>query len=222
MLTTVFTADEFVRRVRRRPRNTAQSRPIRCEFGPDPLKELPILEAADVYNKQMGAVDIGDQLRATEGLDHRNRRGGWRAIAWTFLLEVALINSYLLQQRAPGPSPWPLYRAQRPWRQRLVDDLIALYGKTGATRQLFRAGDTTVPLLQHNHINRGKSSRCLGCQGLRAGEIRQRGTRRSRMPLGQVSGNSIKPTMTRKGCDVCDVALCTRQECWDFYHSLIS
>jgi hypothetical protein len=35
-----------------------------------------MLEAADTYNKQMGAVDTGNQLRATEGLDHRNRRGG--------------------------------------------------------------------------------------------------------------------------------------------------
>ena len=177
-----------------------------------------MLEAADTYNKQMGAVDTGNQLRATEGLDHRNRRGGWRAIAWTFLLEVALVNSYLLQQRAPGPSPWPPYRTQRPWRQRLVDDLIALYGKTGGTRQRFRAGDTTVPLSQHNHVNRGKGGLCFGCQGLRAGEVRSR----SRQPLGQVSGNRVKATSTRKGCDICNVAICTRQECWDFYHSLIS
>ena len=96
MLTTVYTGDEFKRKVRRRPSATAQSRPIRHEFGPNAVKEMPILEAADAYNNKMGAIDIGDQLRATEGLDHRNHRGGWRAIAWTFLLEIALINSYLL------------------------------------------------------------------------------------------------------------------------------
>jgi hypothetical protein len=85
----------------------------------------------------MGAVDTGDHLRATEGLDHRNRWGGWRAIAWTFLLEIALVNSYLLQQRAPGPSPWAPYSSQRQWRQCLVDDLIALYGKTGGDKAAF-------------------------------------------------------------------------------------
>ncbi|KFA81998.1 hypothetical protein S40288_10136, partial [Stachybotrys chartarum IBT 40288] len=70
MLTTVYTGDEFKRKVRRRPSATPQSRPIRREFGLDTVKEMPILEAADAYNNKMGAVDIGDQLRATEGLDH--------------------------------------------------------------------------------------------------------------------------------------------------------
>ncbi|KAH7304560.1 hypothetical protein B0I35DRAFT_494925, partial [Stachybotrys elegans] len=63
LLTTVypFEWDEFVRRVRRGPSTiTAQSRPSRREFGPDPVKELPMLEAAAAYNKYMGSVDIRD------------------------------------------------------------------------------------------------------------------------------------------------------------------
>ncbi|KFA79912.1 hypothetical protein S40288_10407, partial [Stachybotrys chartarum IBT 40288] len=70
MLITVYIGDEFKHKVRRRPSATPQSRPIRREFGPNAVKEMPILEAADAYNNKMGAVDIGDQLRATEGLDH--------------------------------------------------------------------------------------------------------------------------------------------------------
>jgi hypothetical protein len=220
LLTTVFTGFEFIQRIRRRPAATAQSRSIRLEFRGEAVKEMPMLEAAAAYNSNMSAVDIGDQLRATEGLDHRNRRDGWRAIAWNFLLEVMLVNSFLLQQRASGPSPWAPYSSQRQWRQRLVDDLVRLYSKTGTSRERFRAGDTFTAMSQHNHVNRGKSSRCVGCQGLRAGEVRSR-SRGCQQPLSQVSGNSLKPTMTRKGCDVCNVAICTRQECWDFYHSTL-
>ncbi|KFA53538.1 hypothetical protein S40293_11481 [Stachybotrys chartarum IBT 40293] len=82
LLTIVYTREEFVRRFRRRPSTTtAQSRPIRGDFGPEPVKELPLLGAAAAYNSNMGAVNIGDQLRVTEGLDYRNRRGIWLAIA---------------------------------------------------------------------------------------------------------------------------------------------
>ncbi|KFA55188.1 hypothetical protein S40293_09894 [Stachybotrys chartarum IBT 40293] len=204
LLSTVFTGEEFMRRVRRKPSATGASGPIRREFGSVAIKELPMLQAANDYNYSMGAVDRGDQLRATESLDHRNRRGGWRAIAWTFLLEVTLVNSYLLQQQAPGPSPWAPYKQQRPWRQHLVDSLIKLYSKTGHSRQRFKDGDTSMPLSQHNSVNRGKSSLCLGCQGLRAGEPRSK-SKALRKPLSEVSANSLKkPAKTRRGCDVTD------------------
>ncbi|KFA77474.1 hypothetical protein S40288_08709 [Stachybotrys chartarum IBT 40288] len=193
LLTTVFTEEEFIRRVRRRPSATAQSRPIRREFGPDPVKELPMLVAADAYNKQMGAVDIGDQLRASEGLDHRNRRGGWRAIAWNFLLEVILVNSFLLQQQAPEPVPqWARYKSQRQWRQRLVDDLIALYGKTGGSRQRFRPGDITMPLSQHNHVNRAKLAVVWAVRGF--GQVRYgHRARAAAAGSGSPSGSSMYP-----------------------------
>ncbi|KAJ0128813.1 Uncharacterized protein HZ326_28094 [Fusarium oxysporum f. sp. albedinis] len=76
MYTTVYTGREFLDKVCRRPTSTtAQSRPMRREFGTATVKEVPVLEAAAAYNSNMGAVDTGDQLRATEGLDHRTRRG---------------------------------------------------------------------------------------------------------------------------------------------------
>ncbi|KEY74881.1 hypothetical protein S7711_09671 [Stachybotrys chartarum IBT 7711] len=56
LLTTVFTGEEFIRCIRRRPSTaTAQSCPIRREFGPDPVKELPMPQAAAAYNSNMGA-----------------------------------------------------------------------------------------------------------------------------------------------------------------------
>lgn len=168
------------------------------------------------YNDQMGAVDIGDQLRASEGFDHRVHKGNWRVIAWKFLLETSLVNSFLLQ-RFKDPA-WGSIRRQVDWRQRLVDELLEAYAGDGTSRQLFRAGDTFTPRLQHNHVDRKKSSKCLACQGFRAGEIRSRSHRK---PLQVRDPNARAPTKTRRGCDVCDVAICTSENCWYFYHSLV-
>lgn len=168
--------------------------------------------AAIDYNDNMGAVDIGDQLRSYSGYDHRFRRGGWQSISWSFLLEVALVNSYLLQLR--GQPSWQRYTNQVEWRQRLVDDICKTYGKQGSNRQRFRAGDEFTPISQHNHVNRKKRARCAACQGL------QVGLTRSRRPLGELGGNSLNRNVPRTlmGCDKCDVAICIGSNCWDLYH----
>ena len=55
----------------------------------------------------MNGIDVGDQLRANS--DNKSRRtyqGGWQALCYLFLLEVAIINSSLLDR----------YSSQRPPR----------------------------------------------------------------------------------------------------------
>ncbi|KAH7463450.1 hypothetical protein FOMA001_g18173 [Fusarium oxysporum f. sp. matthiolae] len=84
---------------------------------------VSIPSIAATYNDEMNAVDRGDQMRAYWGPDRRVRRGGWRALAWDFLLEIALINSFILQQR--GNPRWKPEKSQAEWRQRLVNDLVA-------------------------------------------------------------------------------------------------
>src|SRR5687767_13263558 len=77
------------------------------------------------------------------------------------------------QQLGPSCLKWPSwhpYRDQRQWRQRPGDDLIALCGTIGGTRECFRAGDTTMPLSQHNHINRGKGAVAWAVRGF--GQVR--------------------------------------------------
>ncbi|RKK60887.1 hypothetical protein BFJ69_g17184 [Fusarium oxysporum] len=81
-----------------------QARPIQRFFGDDPVKQVSIPSIAAIYNNEMNAVDRGDQMRAYWGLDRRVRRGGWKALAWDFLLEIALVNSFILQQR--GQPQW--------------------------------------------------------------------------------------------------------------------
>src|SRR6478609_5852394 len=102
-----------------------QARLIQRFFGDDPVKQVSIPSIAAIYNNEMNAVDRGDQMRAYWGPDRRVRRGGWRALAWDFLLEIALINSFILQQR--GNPRWKPEKSQAEWRQRLVNDLVAKY-----------------------------------------------------------------------------------------------
>jgi hypothetical protein len=215
-LSTVYTGQEFEERIRRRP-TTAQPRaqPIQQKFGAEPVLRLPVPSISADYNDQMGGVDIGDQLRAGKGLDHRVCRGNWRTLAWTFLLETALVNSYLLQLW--GQPSWPRMTSQREWRQRIIRDLCEAYGKDGGSRRRFRAGDVFTPITQHKHVTHSKGSRCVACQGFKAGQPRSQSQRK---PLGAASGNKA-PTRTRKGCSVCNVAICTSLHCWDFYHGLI-
>ena len=179
---------------------------------------MTVLSVTADYNDLIGAVDIGDQLRASEGLDHRVRGGNWRALAWSFLLEVCLVNSYLLQRKAADACPWKPYITQRAWRQQLVQALCEAFSKDGSSRRYFRAGDAFTPISQHNHVNRKKSSNYHACQGWKAGQPRSQSS--VRKPLGQRCNTNRKaPVKTRRGCDQCNVAICTGPNCWDFYHS---
>lgn len=168
--------------------------------------------AAD-YNDNMGGVDIGDQLKAGLGIEHRVCKGNWRAMAWSFLLETALVNSYLLQRY--GQPNWKPVQRQQDWRRKVAEELFKTYGKDGSSRQRLKAGDIYTPISLHKHVQRGKSAPCLPCRGIRAGQTRQK----QRQPLGDVSGNNFTAQKTRRGCDVCDVAICTKPNCWYFYHS---
>ncbi|KFA71894.1 hypothetical protein S40288_09514 [Stachybotrys chartarum IBT 40288] len=97
LLSTVFTGEEFERCIRRRPTSTTKTaKPVRDAFGDEAVKEMSIPSVTVAYNHEMGAVDLGDQLQATESLQHRIYKGRWQAPAWTFLLDTMLVNSYLL------------------------------------------------------------------------------------------------------------------------------
>uniref|UniRef100_A0A8H7K3B7 PiggyBac transposable element-derived protein domain-containing protein n=1 Tax=Bionectria ochroleuca TaxID=29856 RepID=A0A8H7K3B7_BIOOC len=211
LLSTVYEGTEFTTRIRKRPTTThARARAIKHFFGAESVKEARVLSAAADYNDHMGAVDRGDQLRQQEGLEHRICKGPWRALAWGFLLETALTNTFLLQKN--GQPNWKPLRTLHEWREQVCSDLLREYGHKAGLRKLCRAGDTNTPSLQHKRVSRGKSSPCKGCQGVRVSEAGQK-------PLRERSHNR-RPTQTRSGCETCDVAICNRQACWDFYHEL--
>lgn len=215
-LSTVFKGDEVINRWRKRPTtDKIAARLIQRFFGDEPVKLIPIPSIAAAYNDEMNAVDRGDQMRAYWGPDRPVRRGGWKALAWDFLLEIALINSFILQQQ--GQPQWRPEMSQVDWRQRIVNSLIETYAPKTESRQRFRTGDEFTPILQHNLIRRGRSE-CLACQGFHLGQPRPR---RSRKPLSAVSGNRRRAPQSRYRCQQCNVALCRTGNCWNLWHHQI-
>lgn len=100
----------------------------------------------------MNAVDRGDQMRAYWSPTRRIRRGGWKALAWDFLLEISLINSFLLQKR--GKPQWKRIDSQADWRQQLVYSLIETYSKETQSRERFRTGDEFTPITAQSRPQR--------------------------------------------------------------------
>ncbi|KZL67546.1 transposable element-derived protein [Colletotrichum tofieldiae] len=98
-LTTVFRDGEEVIRSRRRPAgDSAAKRAAREVFGPEVRKDLPVPKPINEYNHHMNGVDTSDQMRSYYQYGRPIRQGGWQSIAWNFLLEVVIVNSYLLQR----------------------------------------------------------------------------------------------------------------------------
>jgi hypothetical protein len=141
-LSTVFTGadDERVIRQRKKPSSKkSEAKPIRLFFGNEAIKMINIPTVAAAYNDEMNHVDRGDQLRSYYKYDHALRRGAWQALAWTFLLDVALINSYVVQLH--GQPNWKRYTNHRAWRECIYNELFNAYGHDSQARQLYRAGD---------------------------------------------------------------------------------
>ncbi|KAI8648825.1 DDE-Tnp-1-7 domain-containing protein [Fusarium sp. Ph1] len=237
-LSTVFTGadDERVIRQRKKPSSKkSEAKPIRRFFRNEAVEMINIPTVAAAYNDEMNHVDRGDQLRSYYKYDHALRRGPWQALAWTFLLDVALVNSYVAQLH--GQPKWKRYTNHRQWRECIYNELFNAYGHDSQARQLYRAGDERDlqdAELQRKHvdreinfINRHAKSDCLACQGCRQGQLRTNASEWS--PLTEVSGNQEKTerkrpkvrSQTTFGCRICDVAICQSKYCWDFYHHLI-
>lgn len=211
----MHTGADFELRQRKRPTaRTAQSQPIRAFFGSDEVKVFPIPSIAAAYNDEMGGVDRGDQRRAGKGYDHHICRGGWQALAWTFLLETLLVNSFILQ--AQGDPSWSPSRSQVSWRQCLFDAIVNTYAATGSSRERFRAGDITTPVSQHKYVRRKNPSACFACKGLRFYDARSKSSEAALRP--QSVNRQVR--RSRYFCETCNVALCNSQNCWDFYHGL--
>lgn len=152
----------------------------------------------------MNHVDRGDQRRAYQGYDHAIRRGAWQALAWAFLLDVVLVNSFLLQLH--GQPHWKRYTNQKDWRRRMYNELFKAFYKESQPWRRFRVGDEFTPVAQHTYVQRGKKGNCVACQGYQLGRPRSRSSMKL---LGLVSSNKRRH-QSRWGCKQCDVAICPR------------
>ncbi|KAK1973303.1 hypothetical protein LZ30DRAFT_611248, partial [Colletotrichum cereale] len=161
-------------------------------------------------------VDVSDQMRSYYQYGHPIRRGGWQSIAWNFLLEVVVVNSFLLQLW--GSPRWQKVKTHYQWRQLLAAQLIQQFGPLAKGRQRSRPRratdkrNTSIPWEHHRKGSRGANSLCSYCSNRKA--------LRARQTLAEISGNSlIQKKRTRKGCLDCNVALCTAGDCWYLWHT---
>lgn len=216
-LSTVFEGHETITRKRRRPAtNTATARNARLVFGSEARKQLQIPLFVDYYNHNMNSVDIGDQYRAYNAQDHPIRRGGWQALAWGYLLEVGVVNSFILQSR--GQPAWEPIPNQGAWRRALSTALIQGFGPQAHSRQRSRAWrpadclNRSIPIIDHTGVSRGKNNPCVACSYRAKQQQQQQPDQGGRQPLGEISGNSMNGgsmrasrRRSRWGCQQCDV-----------------
>jgi hypothetical protein len=195
------------------------------------LDGIPTVAAQ--YNDEMNHVDRGDQIRSYTTYEHRFRRGPWQALLWSFLLEVTLANSFILQRETIQPH-WKPYTTLKDWKECIYNALFNKYASEGHIRKRGLTGkeediediESQQNHLQRdiNHVYRGRhtSSPCLACKGLRQGQPRPFKRRKGQAGhLQPISGNSAQALFTRYGCQVCNVALCNNVDCWYFYHTPI-
>jgi hypothetical protein len=172
-ITTVFRGDERTDKKRKKPSTEhLRARPIQLYFGEETNKVISIPTTAAAYNDEMNHVDRGDQLRSYTSYDHPLRRGPWQALTWTFLLDVALTNSYILQLHGPQPN-WERYTSQEDWRKCISNALFNTYHSESQARKRYRSGaeediEDTQTRQKHidrniNHVYRGCKSECLAC-----------------------------------------------------------
>jgi hypothetical protein len=113
---TVYKAEDFRLKVRRRPAKTlTNGRIVRQVFGDDSTKELQIPCFIDDYNQYMGGVDLVNQFRESYETHQITQRNWWPLFYW--LIDIACVNAYRLYQLHQGqlgekPSSHLAFRVQ--------------------------------------------------------------------------------------------------------------
>jgi hypothetical protein len=217
--------DQSIIRKRKRPKETSSAaRTARKPFGNSSTKDLRIPKVYDDYNYNMGGVDIADQLRGGMGGFRRIRRGGWRAL-WHFLLNLTLVNSFLLSG----------FKSQFEFRNALIRQLLekgsesispSISGSRKRKRSSLSEEKQARPNSERQHHGNGHK---LGYRGIlqRCTQCKEPPERRpilseksSNIQGRKVVGKTLKKVMykrSRYGCIVCNIALCKEGNCFDLH-----
>ncbi|KAL9567582.1 hypothetical protein ACKAV7_008346 [Fusarium commune] len=159
----------------------AEAQRLQQVFNGDSFKMIPIPTVAAQYNDEMNHVDRGDQIRSYITYEHRFRRGPWQALLWSFLLEVARANSFILQKKTHQPH-WQPYGTLQAWKECIYSAIFNKYGTDSFTMKRYCTGkeedseDLEARQIHQqrdiNHVYRGTPSDCLACKGYRQGQPR--------------------------------------------------
>lgn len=179
----------------------------------------------------MGAVDVGDQLRASYPWTHRWRRAPWQPLGWGFLLGVVLVNCYKLDKQHSNSDTSA--ETHLNWRNMLVKALFSRYATLSASRKRGRTGhfldmrNMQLSPSKHRPGLRGKRAACKVCTVNHARAKKKAKMDDAREPLGERDVNlptaafAALPKLlprTPWGCLDCDVAICKREMCWNIFH----
>ena len=210
-MTMAYNLTNIIIKTRKRPsRMSTYASVTRPVFGDSPIKELPISVGINAYNHHMGEVDIGNQYRATfTTLQYQNQRY-WKPLFY-YLLDIALVNSYLLYKAYRGlviGDPKRYRRDHRRFQEGLAKALI-----------------TYCEAPEHNQILRPTRSYCVHCRKNQSSwepkhQQRAFGTNITNIGggLGSGSGGRFRDSNTQWGCDQCNIPLCKIGNCWRLWH----
>src|SRR5438105_3743619 len=103
-MTTAYNLTKTIIKLQNRPSNTSTSATITRPIFRDLLKkDLPIPIAINAYNYHMGGVNLANQYQADFTTLRARQTRYWKPLFY-WLLDIALVNSYLLSKATIGPS----------------------------------------------------------------------------------------------------------------------
>jgi hypothetical protein len=146
----------------------------------------------------MGAVDIANQQRASfTTLRHQNNRY-WKPL-FHWLLDIALVNSYLLSRAIMPKSRH--HRDHRKFQEALAKALMTYH---------------EAP--EHNQIRRSCRAFCAYCRKHESNWQPKHEQQRSFGANITNIGVRFRGSCTQWGCDQCDIPLCKIGDCWRLWH----
>ena len=154
-MSTVHDRISKVTRVRKRPKKTSsKAKTARVPFGDQPTKELEIPELYDYYNHNILAIDVTDQLAASNSGRRRIKRGAWQAID-QWLLTVVLVNCYLVAFYSDIEGERQIkFRSQQDFSMQIIDTLLEMGKDTPVRKNDSNCDDIRVLVIRYYYIKR--------------------------------------------------------------------
>jgi Transposase IS4 len=217
-MTTIKGGLDIIESLRKRPSETSTSaKTARVPFGDQPTAVLEIPAFDDKYNHNISAINKGNKLKAIYNMQYYHRRGGHHSII-TWLLETALVNTYLLSFHSLMEDHLK-YTIHSSFNQSIINKCFEISRssrkKRRASSSLLDLADLSRPIEDHSLIYRSHKGECVVCK-------RESIPRKKRKVLGEISANS-KGSGCRKssiyGCSICEIPLCKDSTCFDRFHS---
>ena len=150
----------------------------------------------------MGGVDIANQYRAAFTTLRPQNTRYWRPLFYC-ILDIALVNSYLLYKAYHGESRG--HRGHWQFQEALAEALME-YSDPPEHDLIFRPTRLYCAYCRQNQLN-WKSKHL---------QVRSFGT--NIININRGAQGRVRGSRTQWGCDQCDVPLCKLGDCWRLWH----